>query len=451
MMRRWRLAKSEEISPLVGEMPGRRGGANATCSPMPIRSATCPQLSDIETRTEDTPRTSRYGAVRDRMAKKNAITRAMYAQWRRSPTAMRSGHATSSSASPVRFSSGNDLADFMAVAAGGEGGMEVYDFLIALATAQKPIVSGVDGIAVGIGTTINLHCDLTLATPRTVFRTPFVDLGLVPEAGSSLLAPKVLGRQNAFALLGLGEGFSAERAREVGLIHSVVTEEELEDETLAAAERVAQKPPEALKIARDLMLGDREELVARIRKRAPFPRPAEIRRGARSLHGLHGAEEGLKRRVNARTNAEEPMRRELATLVPQSVLALAASAGLVFLHLFAPIDLERFFGGIPPIAMAVSLPVVAVASMWVLRERAGLCLLAAGRVGKKIALAALLSTPFAVPPIVVDLVWVLGSGNFVDLPDALVFYPVMAFVAETVFHLLPLAILVGLAGMRRQP
>jgi ABC-type Fe3+ transport system permease subunit len=70
---------------------------------------------------------------------------------------------------------------------------------------------------------------------------------------------------------------------------------------------------------------------------------------------------------------------------------------------------------------------------------------------KKIALAALLSTPFAVPPIVVDLVWVLGSGNFVDLPDALVFYPVMAFVAETVFHLLPLAILVGLAGMRRQP
>ena len=72
--------------------------------------------------------------------------------------------------------------------------------------AAKPIVSGVDGIAVGIGTTLNLHCDLTFATPRTVFRTPFVDLGLVPEAGSSLLAPGVLGRQAAFALLGARRG-----------------------------------------------------------------------------------------------------------------------------------------------------------------------------------------------------------------------------------------------------
>ena len=95
--------------------------------------------------------------------------------------------ATSSSACRRAFSSGNDIADFMAVATGSEGGMEVYDFLTALALSQKPIVSGVDGIAVGIGTTINLHCDLTLATSRTEFRTPFVDLGLVPEAGSSLL------------------------------------------------------------------------------------------------------------------------------------------------------------------------------------------------------------------------------------------------------------------------
>ncbi len=129
---------------------------------------------------------------------------------------------------PGAFSAGNDLADFMAVATGGEGGLEVWNFLLALARSQKPIVSGVDGIAVGIGTTLNLHCDLTFATPRTVFRTPFVDLGLVPEAGSSLLAPAVLGRQQAFALLGLGEGFSAERAKEAGLIYAVVAEERLE-------------------------------------------------------------------------------------------------------------------------------------------------------------------------------------------------------------------------------
>ena len=205
----------------------------------------------------------------NRPDKKNAITRAMYAEIAQALTA---GDADAEVRChvilgvPGAFSSGNDIADFMVVATGGEGGMEVYDFLTALATAQKPIVSGVDGIAVGIGTTINLHCDLTLATPRTEFKTPFVDLGLVPEAGSSLIAPRLIGRQNAFALLGLGEGFSAERAREVGLIHAVVPEEELETETLALADRVAAKPPEALKIARDLMLGDREELVARIKE-----------------------------------------------------------------------------------------------------------------------------------------------------------------------------------------
>ena len=154
----------------------------------------------------------------------------------------------------------------MVVATGGEGGTEVYDFLIALAEAQKPIVSGVDGIAVGIGTTINLHCDMTFATPRTEFRTPFVDLGLVPEAGSSLLAPAVLGRQQAFALLGLGEGFSAERAKAAGLIYEVIAEDKLEAAVFAASQAIAAKPPEALKIARDLMLGNREILVARIKE-----------------------------------------------------------------------------------------------------------------------------------------------------------------------------------------
>jgi len=165
---------------------------------------------------------------------------------------------------PGAFSSGNDLNDFMAVATGADGGSEVYDFLTALARTEKPLISGVDGIAVGIGTTLNLHCDLTFATPRTMFRTPFVDLGLVPEAGSSLLAPQILGRQDAFALLGLGEGFSAERAKAAGLIYAVVEDEALEASVLAAAGQIAAKPPQALKIARDLMRGSREDLVARI-------------------------------------------------------------------------------------------------------------------------------------------------------------------------------------------
>ncbi|MET3660622.1 crotonase/enoyl-CoA hydratase family protein [Aquamicrobium ahrensii] len=214
----------------------------------------------------------RRGAVQiirmNRPEKKNALTRAMYAAM---ADALTGGDADPAVrvhvflGVPGAFSAGNDLADFLAIATGGEGGSEVWDFLLALAGSQKPIVSGVDGVAVGIGTTINLHCDLTFATPRTVFRTPFVDLGLVPEAGSSLLAPRLLGRQGAFALLGLGEGFSAERARDAGLIYDVVEEGRLEDATLAAAEDIAAKPPEALRIARDLMLGSREELKERIR------------------------------------------------------------------------------------------------------------------------------------------------------------------------------------------
>lgn len=217
----------------------------------------------------------RRGAVQiirmNRPEKKNALTRAMYAAM---SAALSQGDADPSVrvnvflGVPGAFSAGNDLADFLAVATGAEGGNEVWDFLMALANSQKPMVSGVDGIAVGIGTTLNLHCDLTFATPRTVFRTPFVDLGLVPEAGSSLLAPQILGRQGAFALLGLGEGISAEHARRVGLIYDVVEEDGLEGAVLAAAEDIAAKPPEALKIARDLMRGPRDELVARIREEA---------------------------------------------------------------------------------------------------------------------------------------------------------------------------------------
>ena len=216
---------------------------------------------------------SRDGAVQivrmNRPDKKNAITRAMYAAMAK---ALTEGDADEGVrvhlilGVPGAFSSGNDLADFMAVATGGEHGTEVYDFLTALATAAKPVVSGVDGIAVGIGTTINFHCDLTVATPRTQFHTPFVDLGLVPEAGSSLLGPALLGRQRAFALLGLGEPLPAEAAKAAGLIHDVVPQEELEAAALSLAQRAAAKPPQALKIARDLMLGDRAALVARIRQ-----------------------------------------------------------------------------------------------------------------------------------------------------------------------------------------
>ena len=213
----------------------------------------------------------RHGAVQvirmNRPDKKNALTRAMY---RRMSQALAEGDADPAVRVHVflgvsgAFSAGNDLNDFMAVATGGEGGLEAWNFILTLARAQKPVVSGVDGIAVGIGMTLNLHCDLTFATPRTLFRTPFVDLGLVPEAGSSLILPATLGRQQAFALLGLGEGFSAEQAKAAGLIYAVVEEDRLEPAVMEAAGQIAAKPPEALRISRDLMLGNREQLLARM-------------------------------------------------------------------------------------------------------------------------------------------------------------------------------------------
>lgn len=208
----------------------------------------------------------------NRPDKKNALTRAMYAAMN---AALRSGDAAADVrvhvflGVPGAFSAGNDITDFLAYAQDGALGDDLIEFLVRLASTEKPMVSGVDGIAVGIGTTLNLHCDLTFATRRTVFRTPFVDLGLVPEAGSSLLAPATIGRQQAFALLGLGRGFSADRAKTAGLIYDVVDEDDLEKEVFAAAEEIAAKPPEALKLARELMRGgSREALVERIREEA---------------------------------------------------------------------------------------------------------------------------------------------------------------------------------------
>jgi enoyl-CoA hydratase/carnithine racemase len=214
----------------------------------------------------------RRGAVQvirmNRPDKKNAITRAMYGAMAKALTDGDADPAVRCHVFlgiPGAFSSGNDMADFMVVAMGGDGGTEVFDFLMALATSQKPMVSAADGIAVGIGTTIHLHCDLTFATPRTNFVTPFVNLGIVPEAGSSLIAPLLMGRQQAFALLALGEPFPAERARQVGMIYEVVGEDQLEPRALAAAGEIAARPPQALKIARDLMRGNRDELVERIK------------------------------------------------------------------------------------------------------------------------------------------------------------------------------------------
>ncbi|MDP3523421.1 MAG: crotonase/enoyl-CoA hydratase family protein [Hoeflea sp.] len=205
----------------------------------------------------------------NRPDKKNAITRAMYAAM---AGALSDGEADETVrahvmlGTPGAFSSGNDMQDFMAVAMGASKGEEVIDFLIALATVTKPVVSGVDGLAIGIGTTIHMHCDLTFATPDSRFHTPFVDLALVPEAGSSLLAPAAIGHQKAFALLAAGLPFSGDEAEHAGLIYKTVSAAELEPAVFAAAEHLAAKPPKALAIARRLVKPDSDLVVARIRE-----------------------------------------------------------------------------------------------------------------------------------------------------------------------------------------
>ncbi len=219
---------------------------------------------------------SREGAVSiirmNRPDKKNAITRAMYATM---TEVLVSGEADEAVCchvilgSPGAFSSGNDMQDFLAFATSGATELtEVWEFLQVMATVKKPFVSGVDGLAIGIGTTINLHCDLTLATPRSQFRTPFVDLALVPEAGSSLLMPAVMGHQRAFAMLVLGEAFSAAQAKDAGLIWDIVSEDEIDAKTIDLAQRLAARAPEAVKLSKGLMKDQSGIVLDRIKEEA---------------------------------------------------------------------------------------------------------------------------------------------------------------------------------------
>ena len=204
----------------------------------------------------------------NRPEKKNAITSAMY---HRMTAALEEANADDAIRAVAFlgtegcFSAGNDMADFLGFALSGSGEVPAAaSFIKALALAEKPLVSGVDGLAIGIGATLHLHCDMTIASPRSLFRTPFVDLALVPEAASSLLAPRIMGHQRAFAMLVAGEAFSAEAALQAGLIWKLVPPEAVEAETLALARSLSTKPPQALKISRELVRGPRDEVLARM-------------------------------------------------------------------------------------------------------------------------------------------------------------------------------------------
>lgn len=224
--------------------------------------------SEIEVQRDGAVQILRFA----RPQKKNALTGAMYAAL---SEAIESGDADGGIAAhaifgaPGVFTAGNDLGDFLATAKGTGGlGGEVMRFIRLLPKIRKPLLAGVDGKAVGIGATLLFHCDLVYATPDSEISAPFLDLGLVPEAGSSILAPRLMGYQRAFELLVLGAAFPAERARESGLINHVVSADQLEQTVLNAAKKIAAKPPEALHLARRLLRGDVADVIGRIEEEA---------------------------------------------------------------------------------------------------------------------------------------------------------------------------------------
>lgn len=204
----------------------------------------------------------------DRPAKKNALTTAMYQR-------MTAALANCSARPDIGallfagkgddFCAGNDLQDFTR---GPEGGEAAFAFIRALAAFEKPVVAAVQGLAVGIGTTMLFHCDLVYAAPDARFVTPFVNLGLVPEAGSSLLAPATLGHARASAMLLLGEPIDAETADRSGLLTAIVPAGNLLDHARAKAKALLAKPPQALAAARRLIRGDLSHLLQRIDEEA---------------------------------------------------------------------------------------------------------------------------------------------------------------------------------------
>lgn len=202
----------------------------------------------------------------DRPEKKNALTSAMYAQL---TEALRAAgrdpqvRVVLLRGSEECFTAGNDVSDFLKRQPGESS--PVFGLFQVLPAFEKPVVAAVAGPAVGIGTTLLLHCDLVLAAADARFQLPFVPLGIVPEFGSTLLLPRLSGYQRAAKLLLLGQPFTAQEAFEAGIVTEVVLKEKLFEKAEAAAAMLAALPPESLKLTKRLMKqGGAKELEARI-------------------------------------------------------------------------------------------------------------------------------------------------------------------------------------------
>ncbi|MFM9968315.1 MAG: enoyl-CoA hydratase [Burkholderiales bacterium] len=207
----------------------------------------------------DLIQTPRDGAIAiftlNRPEKKNALTAAMY-----EALAESLNRAAADDAVRVvvlrgeggSFTAGNDLADF-AASRPDANDTPAMRFLREIAHFPKPLVAAVEGVAVGIGTTMLLHCDFVYASPTTHFAMPFVNLAVVPEAASSYLLPRIAGERRAAELLMLGEPFSAEQALAAGIVNAIVEPEQLFDTAMNTARKLAAKPPSALRETKRLL------------------------------------------------------------------------------------------------------------------------------------------------------------------------------------------------------
>jgi enoyl-CoA hydratase/carnithine racemase len=201
--------------------------------------------------------------VFQRPEKKNALTVAMYA-------ALAAELAAASAAPAVRavvltgagnaFTAGNDIQDFIADPPVTDDSA-VMRFLLALVAFPKPVIAAVPGVAVGVGTTMLLHCDRVVAVRSARFALPFVRLGLCPEGGSSMLLPEIVGWSRASELILWGESFDAETAHRLGLVNDLVADEELGSRLDAILTRIVELPPEAVAASKALL---REPIRARL-------------------------------------------------------------------------------------------------------------------------------------------------------------------------------------------
>ncbi|MBX3455840.1 enoyl-CoA hydratase [Ferrovibrio sp.] len=202
----------------------------------------------------------------NRPDKKNAITAAMYAALADALEAADKDAAIRAvliTGTPGCFTAGNDLQDFLANPPRGNDS-PVARFLRAISTARKPLVAAVTGVAVGVGTTMLLHCDLVYAAKSARLSLPFVNLALVPEAASSLLLPRTIGNRRAAELLLMGEPIEAEKAAAWGLINAAVDDDALAETALNAARKLAAKAPQALALSKQLMKASPEEIAAQM-------------------------------------------------------------------------------------------------------------------------------------------------------------------------------------------